>query len=190
MSLTDLRSSVRWWRLDAAAVGACLLMTALLYFGGLEPLMAARDRTASRQKDLEAQREHASALAVSVSRARTQLHAVQEAIRQNPLKLQPSRLVNNRIAELTELANAHELEIEHIEPSPSRNAGRYEVVPLRVAGVGAFPKCVVFLHRLRQGFPDTGVAGFRLSGNPTAPGTGRFELELQWFAAPNQADGR
>jgi Tfp pilus assembly protein PilO len=163
-------------------------MTLLLYYGGLAPLMRERDSTLAHRDELKARQENASSLAASVARVRSQLNTVREAIDKTPLKLQPSRLVNTRLAELTELATAQGLQIEHVEPSPSRAAGRYEIVPLRMAGMGRFPTCVQFLHKLRSGFPDTGIAGFQLSGNPSAAGTGRFELELHWFATPSRQD--
>jgi Tfp pilus assembly protein PilO len=188
MNDPSFRRAGKTWHVDAVAVALCFLMTLGLYYGGLVPLMRDRDATLARQDELEKRRQNASSLAASVARVRSQLHGVREAIDGTPLKLQPSRLVNNRLAELTELANAQGLLIEHIEPSPARAAGRYEIVPLRMAGVGRFPTCVVFLHKLREGFPDTGIAGFQLSGNPSAPGTGRFELELHWFAMPSRAN--
>ena len=176
------------WQVDAAAIASCVVLTLLLYYGGLAPLMHARDTALAQQDELKARQENASSLAASVARVRSQLHSTREAIDKTPLKLQPSRLVNTRLAELTELATAQGLQIEHVEPSASRAAGRYEIVPLRMAGTGRFPTCVRFLNRLRAGFPDTGVAGFQLSGNPSAAGTGRFELELHWFATPSRPD--
>lgn len=175
----------RWWRVDATAVALCAVFTLTFYYGGLVPLMRERDGTLARQDELATRRENASSLAASVARVRSQLQGVREAIDQTPLTLQPSRLVNNRLAELTELAIAHGVQIEHVEPAPSRISGRYEIIPLRMAGVGRFPTSAVFLHKLREGFPDTVIAGFELSGNPAAPGTGRFEMELHWFATPS-----
>jgi hypothetical protein len=176
------------WHVDVTALALCALMTLGLYYGGLVPLMRERDATLARRDQLEAHRGNASHLAASVARARGQLQSVREGIDQTPLKLQPSRLVNSRLAELTDLANAQGLQIEHIEPAQARTAGRYEIVPLRMAGVGRFPTCVAFLHKLREEFPDTGIAGFELSGNPAVPGTGRFEMELHWFATPSRVN--
>ena len=184
---TNVTGRRTWWHVDASGMALCVLMTLALYYGGLVPLMGARDATLARQGELESRRHEASSLASSVARVRAQLVGVREAIDKTPLKLQPSRLVNNRLAALTDLATAHGLQIEHVEPAPSRISGRYEIVPLRMAGLGRFPRCVVFLHQLREGFPDTGIAGFELSGNPSAPGTGRFELELHWFATPSRS---
>jgi hypothetical protein len=174
-------------RVDAAAVTLCAVLSVTLYWGGLVPLMRARDQTLSRQEELKSRREEASSLAASVARVRSQLQGVREVVDRTPLKLQPSRQVNSRLAELTDLATAHGLQIEHIEPASSRRAGRYEIVPLKLAGVGRYPTCVIFLHKLREGFPDTVIAGFELSGNPTAPGSGRFEMELHWFATPSRS---
>lgn len=174
------------WHLDVAAVTMCVALSVALYFAGLVPLMRERDETLARQTELKSRREEASSLAASVARARAQLQGAREAVDRTPLKLQPSRHVNSRLAELTDLATAHGLQIEHIEPASSRRAGRYEIVPLKLAGVGRYPTCVVFLHKLREGFPDTVIARFELSGNPTAPGSGRFEMELHWFATPSQ----
>jgi hypothetical protein len=177
----------RMWHVDAAALTLCVALSVALYSGGLVPLMRDHDQTLARQADLKARREEASSLAASVARVRSQLLGVREAVDRTPLKLQPSRHVNTRLAELTDLATAHGLQIEHIEPAPSRRTGRYEIVPLKLAGVGRYPTCVAFLHKLREGFPDTVIAGFELSGNPTAPGSGRFELELHWFATPSRS---
>jgi Tfp pilus assembly protein PilO len=176
-------SGVRSWQVDAAGTGLCVALTAAMYLIGLSPLVERYEQVQGSTRQLNEQNRKSSSLSSSVATARAQLAAVRKATASNPLRLLPARLVNNRLAEITELAAANGLIIEQIHPAAGRKSGRYEIVPIRIDGRGAYPTATTFMRRLRETFPDTGVASFKLSGNPSAPKTpATFELTLEWYA--------
>jgi len=95
-------------------------------------------------------------------------------------------MINNGIAELTDRAGKSAINIEDISPGKPVHSLRFDVVPIKVAGAGTYRTCALFIHNLRKTFPDTGVASFSLSGNPSDPTEpAKFQFDLEWFAAPS-----
>lgn len=175
----------KWWRVDAAGLGVCVVLALAFFLGGLLPLMRRHEGLTARQSELAAQRARGAKLKVALAVARSQLDAVGLALAESPLRLRPVSNVNRVLAEISNLAGTSGLNIHEIRPGPASAGAHYGTVPIVLAGSGRFPTCVVFLHRLRKALPDTSVSGLELAANeaePLEPGTFRFDL--QWHAAP------
>ena len=172
------------WRIDALALTICLCSTALVYFVGLEPLNQRYNQFVEQQNDLELKKQRATLGTASLNSAHRKLLVLQQQLADAPLQLKPAHQINNRLAELTDLASRCGIRIEDIQPGKGARALRYEIVPIHVAGTGTYRTCTSFVHQLRQTYPDTGVAAFALSGNPNEPAeAARFSFDLEWFAA-------
>jgi len=188
MSSTNLKSlptQLPFWKLDAAGAALCLAFTALVYFVGLDPLWQRYNEFTQQQSDVELKRQHTTLSAASLAAMHRKLGVLQQQLADSPTRLKPSTMINNRIAELTDLASRSSIKIEDISPARPFHGQRFDIVPLKVAGSGTYRTCTLFIHNLRKTFPDTSVASFSLSGNPSDPTEpSKFEFNLEWYASP------
>jgi Tfp pilus assembly protein PilO len=173
-----------WWTIDAGGIVVCILLSVALYYAGLQPLAAGYDRYLAQQSELEIKQQSATTSNASLQTLQRRLGSLQQQLTDNPLRLQPATAINKRLGELTDLAAQLGLRMEDVQPGKSNSGARFETVTIHLAGTGAYRTCVLFLHRLREKFPDTAVTSFHLSGNPNDTASiANFEFDLQWFTA-------
>ncbi len=174
-------------RIDLTGVVACVIFTLLTYFLGLKPILAARARAVAARARLEAQQAKATKLEASILALRAQLVEVEQALAKTAIKLHPARHVNQRIAQVAELAAKSGLKVDDIRLGPGAKTARYVGMPIVLAGTGTFRNCTRFLHRLNRTLPDTGVTVLELQGNPKDDfQVARFHFQLLWYAAPSE----
>ena len=175
----------KWWHIDAAAAALCVLVTVALYLLMVQPLAHRNAAYAGQQRELDQARQEESVLARRLTGQRLDLAGVDAALRDTPLQLADSGIMNKRLSDLTELAHACRLKIDQIQPGKARRGGRYDVVPIRLVGQGSYPNAAAFLNKMHQRFKDTGVASLELSADPTTSSTpAAFTFELIWYTAP------
>lgn len=173
------------WKVDVGALAVCGLLGGGLYYFGASPLLRARahDRT---QAALVAQRtDEADRLRGSIALAEQRIANVRQQLASTALRLARADQINARVGELTDLAGRHRLEINEIKPGIASREVRYTRVPIRITGAGTFKACALFLHYLRQEFPDTGLLTLEIAGDPSSEEVPlRFAFDLVWYAAP------
>lgn len=175
----------RCWRVDAAGLAACVAFTLLAYFAGIRPLLGKRADTSAKQVQLDARRRSCSELEASLIALKRQLAAAQQAMAESSVRLQPAHFVNQRVANIADLAAGSGLKIDDIQLGLSSSTSRYTVIPISLAGSGTYRTCMRFLHRLNQTFPDAAVSMFALSANPgDLAARAAFRFQLLWHAAP------
>jgi len=174
-----------WLSIDATAVGFCLALTAVVYILGVHPVISSKADIVRRERELNDSRQQAEALAATLTTMRRELAAVEQALADSPLRLQPVSAVNQRLALITELASDQQLKLNEIQPGKSTHGSHYDTVPIVITGSGNYRTIAAFLHRLHRTFPDTGVAAFSLTGSPATPDApAGFRFNLSWYAAP------
>lgn len=172
------------WRIDAAGVVFCIAASAGVYFGGMSPLIQQHAALEQQQGDLANQQRRASQLASSTALLKKELQSVRQRLAKTKITLRPIKHLNRQIVSLTELVNKCGLKTNSIQLGKIHKSSKYNIVPIDLAGVGKFKTSALFLHRLSEGFPDTGISGFKISGNTQHPGTpGTFRFQLFWYAA-------
>ena len=175
----------KWWRIDAAAVALCVLVTVAVYLMMVQPLAERNAAYAEQQQELEQARQEESVLAQRLSGQRLDLAGVNAALLETPLQLSDSSTMNKRLSDLTELAHSSRLKIDQIQPGKAQQGGRYDVVPIRLVGQGTYPSAAAFLNKMHQRFKDTGLASLELSADPTTFSTpASFIFELLWYTSP------
>lgn len=173
------------WRYDAAGVALCAVLTGVFYVAGLEPLERIRAAEAAGRDAAEAVGMKADAARAQLRAAEMKLAQVRRAIAASPLRLAGSDHLNSRVAELSRLARENGLEIDEIRPGTPVGETWFTRVPIRIAGNGPYRACLLFLHRLHETFPDTGLSAIELRGDPSPADTpALFTFDLVWFAAP------
>ena len=176
----------RWrlWRVDAAGVAACLALTLGLVLGGLRPVSRRHEEFAAQQEQLGQQRAHLAAANAALAATQRQLEDVQRALARCRLRLESTAGMNRRLEDISVFAAGIGLRVNEIQPGQAKAGPHYHTVPIHLTGNGTYRQCTLFLHRLREQFPDTGVFGVELTGSGTGPsGAGLFRMDLEWHAS-------
>jgi len=175
----------RLWHLDATGAGTCVALTFLAYFAGFRSLASSHAASATRQNELNRQRRKCSELRASSSALEARVVDVQQQLAKSPVRLQSGRHVNQRIAEITELAGSCGLKVDDIGLGQTFSTSHYRAVPIHVAGTGSYGTCMVFLQRINQTFPDTAVSKLELlRAAQRRSMVSTFKLSLLWHVAP------
>jgi hypothetical protein len=218
-SESERRASANWkpWKLDAAGVAFLAAVTLGAYLLQIQPAIRHHEHARLQAIELASARAKARELERTVQLTRDQLAAAQRAASQASLALQPPSAMNQRLAQLTELAGANRLAIDALESGALAHAGgipataggqRHALVPIRVSGRGDYRSFQIFLHRLRQNMPDLAVVSFDLTATglraeagpdgstSDAPGADRnfntsasYVMDLLWFTQPPAQSG-
>jgi Tfp pilus assembly protein PilO len=175
------------WKIYAAGAVVCALLSAGTYTFGARPAITRHHEHLDRQAELMAARQKAANLLGTLNSTRTQLAAVNDALNNLTLRLEPATTINQRLSRLTALANATDLKIDEVRPGAIAEAPDYQTVPIQIAGSGTYPACAKFLRELRKTFPDTAVRSFETTNNSSPPDSpaATFQFDLVWHAAKN-----
>jgi len=172
----------RFWRIDATALSACLVMVVTLALGGLRPLVQRRAACQVQEQQLAREQDQLAAAQTTVSQTDRRLDALQRSLSGCSIRLETVGSLNRRLGELTALAGEMELKVNETASGKPVATEHYYVIPIRLNGTGAYDRCTCFVHQLRVRFPDIRLSRVELTGNPD--GTGLLKLELRWYAAP------
>lgn len=180
-----LPSNMKWLTIDASAVGACIVATALVYLLGFMPLLSQREAINAQRDDLEQQQEKTERLQGTARVLRAKLATAQAQLSTSHLQLQSVRQLNQRLSELADFSQKAGLDMQDVRPGTLIRAARYSQMPIHVSGNGTYPNCTAFFHDLHQRFGDMAIATFDLrNGNaPNAPAT--FSFDIVWFVEPD-----
>lgn len=179
----------RWWRVDAVGVGICVVLAGIVYYAGIDPLQRARAKQESLEASLLNRQQEADAKEQMLRDLRGQIEQIGREIADSPVKLMPWSQINERLAMLTDLAAVNDLRIDESKPGRVIPGARFDMVPIMLAGSGRYRDCTLFIHRLTDRMPDTGVISFALEAGSRSPDDSddveaRFEFNLVWYAAP------
>lgn len=177
--------------IDCAGVAICLLITAAVYVIGFQPMLEREAGFAAQREALRQRHRQLDQTTATLTLMRGHLVKFRQAINESAIQLQSSANLNRRVAEITELASRCGLAVHEIQPGVIRGGERYDTVPIQLGGQGTYQSGALFLSRLHDAFPDTGVSSLELSGNPSTPeAPAVFRLSLTWHAAPQLNNGR
>lgn len=174
------------WRVYACALAACGALSAGAYLLGVEPIRAEHAAYRADAVELENRHRKASDLAKALQAAGRKLEDTRTEVANLPLRLQPAKAINGRLARLADLAASCGLSVDEMQPGQPTDAPQCQMVPIHIGGNGTYPAAGVFLHQMRLRFPDVGLRTFELTNaNPAAvTPVGQFRAELVWFAEP------
>ena len=183
--IRNVPAVLRWWRIDLAGFGACVLMTLAVYLVLVRP-------SQDRQIEYQSLRASLTERSLAVIRAgallaetRKGLERTEAELRELPLALKSASGVNQRLAHLADLASRSGLEVYQMQPAPIRSGSRYDMIPIKLSGLGDYRRVTMFLRDLHEGSADIGVVGFDLvADNPGGRGGARFDLGLVWYTTP------
>lgn len=179
------RDSLSGWKIDAAGVAVCLVLTAAGYLLTLHPLIRDHQAAAESRVQLAGLQDEARHLMVRRTELQKSLGRAEKALAECELKLLSPSATNGRINELAELAMELGLKIDGIQPGNREAAGTHEIVPIEIRAQGRFLECISLLRQLHRRYPDTGLAGLTLTATPSPDGgNAGITLNLAWYTSP------
>ncbi len=177
--------------IDAAGIGACVLVSLIGYMTLVHPLLQKRAAAAGMQREMETRQQKASELEAAVAAAKERLTAARQQLAAGAVQLEPATHINRRIAGVTEFFSGCELHVDDVQTGRVSGGLQYDLVPITILGRGGHRQCVQLLHGLCSKYPDMSVMRLELSGNPAeSAGSGKFRFELFWHAAPSGREAR
>ena len=179
------------WKVDAAGFASLALLSALTYLGGVNPLMARHAAVRAQQTELIAGRAKSVDIQRAIAMAKEQLTHARQQLAASPLLLQPVAGLNQRLALVSDLAAHGGAGLDDVQPGKPEAGAQYDALPIHVAGSGTFPAFTGMLHRLREEFPDIGISGLDIAGNPQVEtDIAKFSVDLLWYTEPTRSARR
>ncbi len=172
------------WMIHAGGVVCCLLLTAGAYLTAIQPVLDAQMESRAQRIQLAEQQRIATDLDRTLGQLHRQMTLVNAELEQSQLQLESAGRINQRIAELTEIANDAGLRIQQIDPGRKHSDHLFDVVPIELGGKATYRNYLLFLRQLHSRFADIAVAEFQVVGAPESPtDEATFKLRLCWFTA-------
>jgi hypothetical protein len=168
---------------DLAALGVFALLVVIAYVVGVNPVIQRHQGFDMQAAELKVKQGKARGLSAKVARVASEITQIKQELANNAITLTPADQVNSHLARIALLAGECGLKIDQLRPDKSLNGPRYKTVPIYLVGSGSFPACVKLLQELKRKFPDTSVASFEVSGDPTkSDEPTKLRVDLLWYA--------
>src|SRR4051812_28075960 len=90
--------------IDIGGIVVCGALTLALFLLLIQPLMNRYNEFITQRTELETRKESAVTSTAALKTAQLRLSILQQQLNDVPIHLQPARLINGRVAELTDLA--------------------------------------------------------------------------------------
>ncbi|MEM9881344.1 MAG: GspMb/PilO family protein [Planctomycetota bacterium] len=172
------------WAVWAGGVALSAALTALAYGGLVGPSHDRQRQTDAMRAELAEQAVETRRLEAGANALARSLEATRRELADQPRRLGDRRALNQRIADLIELAGDHGLEVLQLEPGPAEPGTHFTLVPLRLEAEADFAQHLSLLDTLHRVAPDLAVAGLSLRTEPRAEASRpRAEVRLVWFTA-------
>lgn len=170
------------WMIHAVGGLVCAGLLAAAYWLGAEPLAesaVSEQELQDQVRDAEADlRMHTAEL----ERLSGQARIVRTQIQDRPMELQPASSVNARLARLSELAAACQLDLGVTRVGEPQRSGEHRYIAVELGGMGSMAGVGQLLTALHRDLPDLSVQSMELTRDP-AEGIARFNLKLVWFVS-------
>lgn len=165
-----------------AGVGVVIAATLGIYLGVAAPALRAKSEQAARTQQAAADAQDLRVLEDN-TQALERLSRTLESRLLETVELRSVDQLNRQVASVSELVEQENLHLTKVDPGEPVVTPRYTLVPIRVAGQGAFSDVVAFLNHLHGNHKDTEVRAFAVHVDERAPAdVVAFELSLGWYA--------
>ncbi len=180
--------------LDATAIvhGAGVLVLAAvtlgIYLGVVAPAYRVKAEEAARERQAAQDSQDLKVLEDNTLALERLSHALESRL-VDTVELRPVDLLNHQVASVSGLLEAHGLQVTKMDPGDPTATPRFILVPIRIAGQGAFADVVSFLHDLHEQCKDTEVSAFAVHADTNASSDQVvFEFCLGWYSVQGGAN--
>lgn len=171
-----------FWAVATGGVATAVLLTLLAYGGAVRPAHAQQQAARAQAQTADQRRGERHTAQQRFDQLADQLQQRRATLAEQPLHLGQRAQLNRQIAGLIELAQAHELEVVTLQPSPRLPGPYFDRVPMQLVAGGEFRQHLTFLEALHQTVPSVAVVGLDLESrfrDPQPRPTARYDLH--WF---------
>ncbi|MBN1513783.1 MAG: hypothetical protein JXB13_17330 [Phycisphaerae bacterium] len=173
-----------WFHIDVAGVMVCVLASLAFYAVTVQPFLQRRTAAAERRRERHGLACKASELEAALAQKQNRLEALKNELATGSVTLDSTAHINKRIAGLASFFADCELQVDDVRTGSTCRGLHCDVVPVTIVGRGSYERYGRFLHGLGAAFPDMGVVGIELTGNPARVSESEtFRFELLWYAA-------
>ncbi|MDP6543720.1 MAG: type 4a pilus biogenesis protein PilO [Phycisphaerae bacterium] len=170
--------------IDLGALGCFVVMALIAYVLVVHPVIERHKGLDLREAELKTEQRKAQMLSSRVAQIASQITAIDQELSDSAIKLRSVAHINSHLARLTALTGECGLKLDRLRPDKCLTGSRYQTVPIYLFGSGSFPECAKLMHELKRNFPDTSVASFEITGDPTKPKEPTtLRVDLLWYAA-------
>ena len=184
MSEKPTSATSRFLPIDLGGLAVCLILTGLVYFVGIRPLIDQRAEAAEARDRLQEHRQTELGLKAKRQKLMKRLAAVRAALPESTLELQSVRRLNQRLDSLIQLARQFGLAIDEVRPGGSVEGPHFRKTAIHLIAKGGYQSCVKFLSEAHVRFRDTSVTDFALEANPgDRDPIARCKIDLLWYTS-------
>jgi Tfp pilus assembly protein PilO len=177
-------ADTRNWLVHAGGAALALVAGLVLYVGVVAPVQDKHRQANADRAELDRTNHDLAAAETQVVSATRSLEDIRSRL-SHAVALKDQRQINRRISELTTLATESGIALTDVQPGRARSAGRYDVVPIKLAGKGTYPTTADFLSRLHAQLRDMDVHGLEVrSSRIDDAHDATITLELAWHTLP------
>lgn len=175
---------------DIVGISMIAAVVSGMYLGGVRPLQTAYSDTVSLKADLWLSQRALAEREESEQRASESAKQLTDRLEKLDIELSNIDQMNTRLSRLTAIAEQAGMTLEGLRPGAEAKAERYRAIEITLVGRVYYLEAVEFLADLRSELPDTGLLGIRFERVATQESvSGRLQLEMVWYAAPNASAG-
>ena len=175
------------WSVDVVGLGTCVLVTALVYFAGIAPLLEKRAAADYAKQKLAFDQESARERVAVRRQLNDELSNYRQALPESPVELQSAGQLNYRLSELIQLARSSGLQIDEVRPGDSTEGPHFRTIAIHLLARGTYQTCTEFLRRSGAKLRDLVVTNFDLKADPRKLNSrARCQIDLLWYTSPSK----
>ncbi len=171
----------------AVSASLAVCAAAMFYFASIRPAFERAERSSELAQAIDTASQGVLAAEQEEQRVRSELHRASSRLASVSIELVSIDARNERIAELTALADESGLAVDEITPGRVTSSELFDKVEIRLRGRGGYTDLARFIHLLSRDHPDTEVRTFRAVRGVDI---GTFEMLLVWRALPRAESQR
>ncbi|MEO1584648.1 MAG: hypothetical protein AAFR96_08760 [Planctomycetota bacterium] len=165
--------------IDQLGIVGVLVITALAFVAVVRPLLGAQTARLLAERELSTKKDEQARLLADVADTSARVGGLAEQVAVYKDSFEASSRLNERIGEVTSLAETLGVQLESIKPGRPVESSGFTSIGVSLAGRADADALTDLVSRTRTLFPDIGVRSFSISGDPGTDA--RLVADLVWF---------
>lgn len=177
--------------IHGTGVAVLVLATGAFTYFQARPIVAARVHVRELTEELAARKESLQQIQISRKDTEARVAAMKDQLKERLLPLVPTSHLNERLEQLSQLAEASGMTVDKLSPAEGATGGPFPAIQLKLVGQGPYEACEHLMGALHATFEDTAITSLHVRGTPENPGAPvSVDLELLWYTAADAPAAR
>jgi Tfp pilus assembly protein PilO len=177
--------SAKPWQVHVAGATLVAGLGLGAYLLQIAPALSRHEQAAAHARDLSSEQDKQRNLQRTLVTLQEKVKQATKDASAAELKLEPASALNARLARLTELAAAHQLRVDSVQPGAATHQPRYSMIGIRLSGQGTYRNCAALLRRIQIEMPDVAVTSLDMGSSAvTVDAAATFAFDLLWYTRP------